>query len=189
MMVKCPMIYIYKLLKMAMRCYICEDTIMSKIHLEQCNTVMMWQSQTFSLDSFKNAMTYGLCGCSVAVFISNRKVYMIHVPSADNVFLYILRNYDVKSGNTILLKVPADSYKWNKPQDKIWDNLKHLPVEFSIYSLSQSIGDEFNSTLYVKMLEDGIYYTGLWGEWKLLLPQKSQQLPMNVDASTSNIPT
>ena len=176
-----------------MECKACYNSIVSDIHWKQCNTVSMWQYKKFPLGTFQNAMTYGLCGCSACVFVSNDIVHMMHDPSADKVLQYIQCNYDVKSKNTILLKVPADYYEWKEPENKIWEKLKHLPVEFSPYSSSYHIGDNFNSSLYVKRRDDGIYYTGLHGEWKLLLKTAvsqtptSQQLPTTVDDISPNI--
>lgn len=120
-------------------------------------------------------MTYGLCGCTACVFVSNNTVlHFMHDPSAEKVLQYIQGNYDDNCNNIILLKVPADHYKWKEPANKIWEeNLKHLPVEFSPYSMSRSNDDKFNSSLYVKRRDDGIYYTGLWGEYKPLLKTTS----------------
>ena len=153
---------------MAMECQSCFYLITSDVHRSQCNTVNMYQYSKFELKTFQNAMTYGLGGCSAAVFVSNGFVHMMHDPSSSNVLRYIQQNYDTKSRNKILLKVPADYYKWNEPRDKIWEYLKHLPVEFSVYSMSRMIGDMYNSTLYVKRQDDGIYYTRSDGVWTLL---------------------
>jgi hypothetical protein len=128
----------------------------------------MGQYSTFPLVDFDNAMTYGLGGCSAAVFVSGGFVHFMHDPIAESVFQYIRSNYDAESGNNILLRVPADSYKWKEPKDKLWGDLEHLPVDLSPYSLDNNC-DEYNRTLYVKRREDGIYYTGLGGEWKPLL--------------------
>ena len=165
-----------------MECQACYNPIISDKHHEKCNTILMWQYSKFTLKTFQNAMTYGLCGCTVSVFISSGKVHMMHDPSSDKVLRYIQQNYDIKSGNTILLKVPQDAYKYQEPRDKIWEKLKHLPVEFSLYSMLRKIGDKFNSSLYVKRRDDGIYYTGLWGEWKLLL--KTTSIGSNEKANT-----
>ena len=157
-----------------MICQACWSPVTSDRHEKCCNTVMMWQYSKFPKETFQNAMTFGLCGCSASVFISDGKVHMMHDPCADKVFEYIQRNYDVESGNKILLKVPADNYKWKEPANKIWDNLKHLPVEFSPYSMLHSNDNMYMHSLYVKRRNDGIYYTGLWGEWKLLQQEKLQ---------------
>ena len=150
-------------------------------------------------------MTFGLTGCTACVFVSNGKVHMMHDPIAEKVLQYIKRNYKPTSGSTILLKVPRDSYNWNEPLNKeLWDKLKHLPIEFSLYSMGRyfnlshnslfSVDNfNFNSSLYVKMRDNGIYYTGRYGEWKLLFKTTSissdKKADTDIKIAVSQTPT
>lgn len=148
----------------------------------------MRQTATFPLSTFDNAMTFGLCGCSVALFVSGGRVHTIHHPEAGEVIRYIQKEYERHSGNTIVLKVPgvyggntivgkvpsADAFEYRVPQDDIWrKELQDLPVTFVLYHTSISSDDKYNSCMYVKSKPDGIYYTSSYGLWQPLLMYES----------------
>lgn len=148
-----------------MECQLCFSLILSKKHLEKCNTISMWEKMSYPISTFTNVMTYGLCGCSVAVFISNNKLYIIHDPLSENVINFITKyNYEKK----VLLKVPYDTFNIKEPKDKIWKSLTDYDIEYSLYSEMIGYDNKYNSTLYIIKKNNVIYYSGRYGEWKIL---------------------
>jgi hypothetical protein len=161
----------------SIECYTCGSTIISKNHSDNCETVQMYQilEETLS-DNFKPMMTYGLGGCHAFIMINKNTKHLIfiHHPFFEMIKIIFNMYYNITDNFVVILKTPGtyvkeeDDKYWKMKSENEFDQNKFLGrsnVEVNIvpYSLSQSSGDIFNSTLYCNYKNKKFEYTDSQG--------------------------
>lgn len=163
-----------------MTCYTCGRSITSQHHHEHCNTVMMWEQQTVSIDDItKPFMTYGLGGCTAVIIYNKTKntFTMAHDPSVPVIAGIITKhqNDDI----TLYSRTPNrwlrdDSGKFTSKLDENIPGLEHFKnfpnIKWikSFYS-GLSIFNNYETSMYAKYVNGQLMCTDEWGCWKSLI--------------------
>ena len=145
--------------------------------------VMMNQIKRFSLEDFaeKQAMTYGLGGCTAFIVVSKttKNILLGHVNDfewsqsimIDGINQFLSNNSDCE----IIIKAPeeykeTDDGKWEKVLNRKSFYERSFPthqITLIPYSTSHFDGDEYNSSLFIKFDKDtqSYSYTNNWGRY------------------------
>ena len=169
-------------------CSICSRGILSKIHKDRCDTIIMWQDREQIIEpgkAFKPMMTFGLGGCTAALIAIKEnknfiRVMLIHDPSKEKVAKYVIqklnRYRDQKYSSYIIIRGPGEykkiGTKWymtSKDNDYWKDKLNiYDNITFCIegYNLNVSVtNDDADTKLHCKLVENELQYTNTKGKW------------------------
>jgi hypothetical protein len=161
----------------ALICYNCRSQITSVHHRSHCNTVFMFglKKSNYLEPDFKPMMTYGLGGCSVLVMInqSTNQIFFGHHPELSQVISWFNNIYNESNQFIVIVKSPGEWVKINEQwtmvsqfEQKIKNIFAKPNVNLILepYNLSQSIDDNYESSLYLFKKSDNMVYTDNNGE-------------------------
>ena len=156
------------------KCEYCKNSIISEEHLQQCNTVMMWEIQKYDITSnFKPLMTFGLNGCTAILMVFFNKennncvrVVLGHHPEKDRIIEWYNKYYTIDFNIVTIIKSPGELIKENekwimKTEDEKFysDNIKNCKLIFEPYDMKNIPFNSFNKSLYFNIYHNVPYYT------------------------------
>ena len=158
-------------------CNICHYNIISTKHKNTCITVNMFEykSQNYLTD-FKPMMTYGLCGCTTFIAISDNLVHFYHHPTETFVKRKLQKICNNNNILKIIIKLPISYIMRNNKfvefiSIELFKNI-HDNIIFIPYSTSANLCDIYssNSSLNLRKNKKDVFeYTDNYGIWKELI--------------------
>ena len=147
-------------------CDNCKQQITSEKHNSLCNTVSMYEIQSYFITlDFNPLMTFGLCGCTAMLMvffdkIDNQcyKVVLGHHPEKDEIIKWYSRYYNNEYNIVTIIKSPGnyvnDNGHWiikTKDEQYYKDNITNCKIIFEPYSEMDLINNPFIGTLYFRI--------------------------------------
>lgn len=167
-------------------CSICSRGILSEVHKNGCDTILMWEDKEQIIEpgkAFKPMMTFGLGGCTAALIAIKEKenfirVMLIHDPSKEKVAIYVIQKLnlyrDRKYSSYIIIRGPGKYqkiekkfYMISKDNDywkgklNIYDNIRFCIEGYNLTRMYNSL----DTTLHCKLIGNELQYTNTIGKW------------------------